>query len=183
MLGSSERGARRCGPLLPQLVGYVESHHFKRLPRLPPYGRQRSGHLISHSLALKSSPCRSSTINRLPLTGKLCAPHDRISDISLSENGMAMTDSRAIILAYRQLYRRGLQVINYSTPARHVLLRILRSSFRTASRDDFDPKKIAKTLEFLQRASESAGLEHKIIKNIIMVRYWEQPQIRKDVKV
>lgn len=94
-----------------------------------------------------------------------------------------MTDTRAIVLAYRHLYRRGLQAVNYATPARHVLLRILRSSFRSGSRDDFDPKKIANTLEFLQRASESAGLEHKIIKNLIMVRYWEQPQAKKEVKM
>jgi hypothetical protein len=94
-----------------------------------------------------------------------------------------MTDSRAVILAYRLLYRRGLQAVRYSTPARHVLLRILRSSFRSESRDDFDPNKIGKTLDFLQRAAESKGLEHSIIKNLITVRYWEQPQIRTEVKV
>lgn len=92
-------------------------------------------------------------------------------------------DQQAIIHAYRHLYRQGLKVVNYSTPSRHVLLRILRSSFRSASREDFDPERISNTLRFLQRASESTGLEHKIVKNLIMVRYWEQSQVKKDVRV
>ncbi|KAL2002480.1 hypothetical protein VTN02DRAFT_6702 [Thermoascus thermophilus] len=92
-------------------------------------------------------------------------------------------DQRALIHAYRHLYRQGLKVVNYSTPSRHVLLQILRSSFRSGSREDFDPERISNTLRFLQRASESTGLEHKIVKNLIMVRYWEQPHVKKDVRV
>ncbi|KAL2221412.1 hypothetical protein M432DRAFT_273185 [Thermoascus aurantiacus ATCC 26904] len=104
----------------------------------------------------------------------------------MSATGQRLTkavDQRAIVLAYRHLYRQGLKLVNYSAPARHVILRILRSSFRSASRDDFDPERISNTLHFLQRASEYRGLEHKIVKNLIMVRYWEQPQVKKDVRM
>ncbi|KAE8379462.1 hypothetical protein BDV26DRAFT_259511, partial [Aspergillus bertholletiae] len=92
-------------------------------------------------------------------------------------------DQRAVIQAYRHLYRQGLRVINYSTPSRHVLLRTLRSSFRSSSRHDFDPQRIANTLRFLQRAADAVGVEHKIVKNLMMVRYWEQPQVRKDLRL
>ncbi|GFF75781.1 DUF1763-domain-containing protein [Aspergillus lentulus] len=92
-------------------------------------------------------------------------------------------EQRAVIHAYRHLYRQGLKLISYSAPSRHVLLRTLRSAFRSSPARDFDPKKVANTLRFLQRASDVAGLEHKIVKNLLMVRYWEQPQVKKDVKL
>lgn len=95
----------------------------------------------------------------------------------------AAVNQQAIVLAYRHLYRQGLKAVNYSTPARHVLRRILRSSFRSASRDEFDPNRVVNTLQFLERAADSRGLEHKIVKNLIMVRYWEQPQVKKDARV
>jgi hypothetical protein len=98
-------------------------------------------------------------------------------------NGVAQVDQRAVVQAYRHLYRQGLKVINYSTPSRHVLLRTLRLSFRSSSYHDFDPRRIANTLCFLQRAADVAGLEHKIMKNLMMVRYWEQPQVRKELRL
>jgi hypothetical protein len=101
----------------------------------------------------------------------------------LPEIGVKMMDQLSIVHAYRHLYRKGLQAIRYATPQRHVLRRSLRSSFRSGSHADFDPKKIARTLEFFERASESTSLEHKIIKNLMFVRYWEQPHIKKEAKV
>ncbi|KAE8307107.1 DUF1763-domain-containing protein [Aspergillus transmontanensis] len=98
-------------------------------------------------------------------------------------SSVAHADQRAVIQAYRHLYRQGLRVINYSTPSRHVLLRTLRSSFRSSSHHDFEPHRIANTLRFLQRATDAAGVEHKIVKNLMMVRYWEQPQVRKDLRL
>lgn len=88
-----------------------------------------------------------------------------------------------ILLAYRHLYRQGLKAIRYSSPSRHVLLRILRSSFRSRCRSEFDPQRITNTLLFLQRASATASIEHKILKNLILVRYWEQPQVWKARKM
>ncbi|KAE8348404.1 hypothetical protein BDV28DRAFT_143568 [Aspergillus coremiiformis] len=98
-------------------------------------------------------------------------------------SGAAYMDQRAIVQAYRHLYQQGLKVVNYSTPSRHVLLRTLRSSFRSSSHNDFDPQRIANTLRFLQRAADITGLEHKIVKNLMIVRYWEQPQGRKDLRL
>ncbi|PKY00948.1 DUF1763-domain-containing protein [Aspergillus campestris IBT 28561] len=88
-----------------------------------------------------------------------------------------------VIHAYRHLYRQGLKAINYSTPSRHVLLRNLRKSFRTSYRQDYDPQKIENTVRFLQRASDVAGMEHKIVKNLMIVRYWDQPLLRKDLRL
>lgn len=92
-------------------------------------------------------------------------------------------DQHAVVSAYRHLYRQGLKVINYSTPARHVLVRVLRSSFRSSPANEFDPLKITNTLRFLERAADMTGIEHKIVKNLVMVRYWQQPQVNRDFRV
>ncbi|CRG85598.1 hypothetical protein PISL3812_02643 [Talaromyces islandicus] len=81
----------------------------------------------------------------------------------------------AIVTAYRQLYRAGLKAVRYSTPQRHVLRWTLRSAFRSGSPSEFDSNKIAQTILFLERAAaSSASLEHKIVKNLLHVRFWEQ---------
>ncbi|PWY67477.1 DUF1763-domain-containing protein [Aspergillus costaricaensis CBS 115574] len=92
----------------------------------------------------------------------------------------SVVDQKAVVHAYRHLYRQGLKAINYSTPARHVLRHSLRSAFRSSSPEELNPRRIANTLQFLQRAADVAGLEHKIVKNLMMMKYWEQPQVRKD---
>ncbi|OKL60593.1 hypothetical protein UA08_04355 [Talaromyces atroroseus] len=88
-------------------------------------------------------------------------------------------EDRVIIHAYRHLFQKGLQAVRHAPPARNVLRGQLRSSFRSGDRSDFDPEKIARTLEFLDRAAESNSYEHKIIKNLLHVRYFEQPSMRK----
>lgn len=96
-------------------------------------------------------------------------------------------EDRLVINAYRHLYKRGLQAVKYATPARHVLRNTLRSSFRSETRTDFDPAKIARTLEFLDQAADSTSYEHKILKNLLHVRYYEQPlatmKVDKDAKM
>ncbi|GKZ82552.1 hypothetical protein AnigIFM56816_007373 [Aspergillus niger] len=92
----------------------------------------------------------------------------------------SVVDQKTVVHAYRHLYRQGLKAINYSTPARHVLRHSLRSAFRSSSPEELNPRRIANTLQFLQRAADVAGLEHKIVKNLMMMKYWEQPQVRKD---
>ncbi|EYE92554.1 DUF1763-domain-containing protein [Aspergillus ruber CBS 135680] len=92
-------------------------------------------------------------------------------------------DKRAVVHAYRHLYRQGLKALHYSVPARHVLLKTLRSGFRSSSPNDFDLQRIANTMRFLQQATDVAGLEHKILKNLMTIRYWEQPQVRKNARV
>jgi hypothetical protein len=90
-----------------------------------------------------------------------------------------MVDRRAVVHAYRHLYRQGLKAIQYSTPGRYMVLKTLRTSYRSRS-EQFEPAKIAKTLQFLERASEVSGMEHKILRNILMARYWEQDHLTKD---
>lgn len=96
-------------------------------------------------------------------------------------------EDRLVISAYRHLYKRGLQAIKHATPARHVLRNILRSSFRSENRSEFYPAKVARTLEFLDRAAGSNSYEHKILKNLLHVRYYEQPlatmKVERDAKV
>ncbi|KAL4930037.1 uncharacterized protein BDV17DRAFT_290025 [Aspergillus undulatus] len=85
---------------------------------------------------------------------------------------------QAIVQAYRHLYRQGLKAINYSTPSRHVLVRTLRSSFRSSPAQDFDPVRITNTLTFLDSAANISGIEHKIVKNLLMLKYWDQPGVK-----
>lgn len=88
-----------------------------------------------------------------------------------------------VLHAYRHLYRQGLKVIRYSTPSRHVLRSTLRKAFRSSETRDFDPSRIANTLRFLERATEVAGLEHKIVRNLLLTRYWQVPEIARESRV
>ncbi|OOG01206.1 hypothetical protein ASPCADRAFT_203077, partial [Aspergillus carbonarius ITEM 5010] len=92
-------------------------------------------------------------------------------------------DPKTVVHAYRHLYRQGLKAVNYSTPARHVLRNNLRTAFRSSSPEELNPRRIANTLQFLQRAADVAGMEHKIVRNLLMMKYWEQPQVRKDHRI
>lgn len=85
---------------------------------------------------------------------------------------IAPAEKSTVLHAYRQLYRHGLQAIHYSSPARYTLRETLRSSFRTQTRAEFDAKKVENTLSFLHRAALDTGMEHKLVKNILHVRYW-----------
>ncbi|KAL2803338.1 hypothetical protein BJX63DRAFT_76167 [Aspergillus granulosus] len=89
-------------------------------------------------------------------------------------------DRKAVLQAYRQLYRQGLQAIRYSTPARHLLLQTMRKSFRFPTQD-FDPQRISNTLEFLRNAAETTGIEHKILRNLLTLKYWDQPIVKTDL--
>lgn len=78
----------------------------------------------------------------------------------------------AISSAYRRLLRTSLQAVQYSTPARYQVKDILRDSFRNSSAAAFIPRRIENTIGFLEKAVEHNGLEHKILRNILHVRYW-----------
>ena len=93
-----------------------------------------------------------------------------------------MSVSQQVLHAYRHLYRQGLKVIRYSTPGRHVLRSTLRTAFRSES-GHFDPCRIANTIRFLERATEVTGFEHKIVRNLLLAKYWEVPQIAKESRM
>ncbi|KKK15070.1 hypothetical protein P175DRAFT_0521547 [Aspergillus ochraceoroseus IBT 24754] len=95
----------------------------------------------------------------------------------------ALVDRQAIVHAYRHLYRQGLKAINYSTPSRYLLLQTLRSSFRSSPAQDFNQFRITNTLQFLRKAADVSGIEHKIVRNLLQIKYWEQPNVRNDLRV
>ncbi|KAH8687829.1 hypothetical protein BGZ60DRAFT_363362 [Tricladium varicosporioides] len=81
-----------------------------------------------------------------------------------------------IAYAYRHLYRGLLKAVQYSKPARYTALDQLRKSFRNEDPATFDQVKINTTLEFLTGAARETGLEHKILRNLLLVKYWQKHQ-------
>ena len=83
---------------------------------------------------------------------------------------MSTTD---ILRAYRQLYRTGLRAIRYARPARFEFRDILRESFRTQPSAAFNARRIDNTVKFLETAGTHNGTEHKILKNVLHLRFWK----------
>lgn len=77
-----------------------------------------------------------------------------------------------IVQAYRHLYRGLLRGVHYSKPARFTARDKLRSAFRTKSVTDFNQERISRTLEFLRGAEKEAGIEHKVLKNLLIIAFW-----------
>lgn len=76
-----------------------------------------------------------------------------------------------IILAYRHTYKALLRAVRYSVPSRYVARDRVRHAFRTGKAEDFDRVKLARTIEFLDNAAKSNGLEHRIQKSLMHVWY------------
>ncbi|KAF2473902.1 DUF1763-domain-containing protein [Lindgomyces ingoldianus] len=79
-----------------------------------------------------------------------------------------------IVHAYRYLYRQGLRAVQFSKPARYTLRDRLRLSFRKGDVTDFSPQKVDNTLQFLRYATSENGLEHKILKNLLFVWWYQE---------
>ncbi|QSZ33396.1 hypothetical protein DSL72_002984 [Monilinia vaccinii-corymbosi] len=75
------------------------------------------------------------------------------------------------IHAYRNLYRALLHAVQYAKPARYMGRNILREEFRKADPATFDPVRIDNTIAFLNLATKETGLEHKLVKNLLRVKY------------
>ncbi|OTB04169.1 hypothetical protein M426DRAFT_164462 [Hypoxylon sp. CI-4A] len=81
-----------------------------------------------------------------------------------------MTDLK-IIHAYRHLYRGLLHAVQFSKPARY----IARDKIRTAFRDEqakLDPRSTARTLRFLEAAARSRGIEHNVLRSLLLTAYY-----------
>jgi hypothetical protein len=102
---------------------------------------------------------------------KHCAPRPFTCDTRLSR--FATMADRAVVHAYRHLYRQSLRAVQFSKPARYTLRDRLRLAFRKGSAHDFEPQRVQNTLEFLQYATRENGLEHRIMKNLLFV-WWTQ---------
>ncbi|KXT12997.1 hypothetical protein AC579_3162 [Pseudocercospora musae] len=98
---------------------------------------------------------------------------------------MVTASPAEIRLAYRHLYQGLLRAVQYSKPARYIVRDRLRAGFDEQSGNSFEPKRIANTLEFLDGAAKTRGLEHKILKNLVYVDWGESKNrlytLRKDI--
>lgn len=84
-----------------------------------------------------------------------------------------MTQTTKVIHAYRHLFRAGLKAVCYSYPARTSLRDLLRRAFRDKNAR-LDERAVKRTIWFLTAAARELGIEHKIVKNILMVQYWKR---------
>ncbi|KAI0142362.1 hypothetical protein F4776DRAFT_502790 [Hypoxylon sp. NC0597] len=81
-----------------------------------------------------------------------------------------MSDLKAVH-AYRHLYRGLLHAVQFSRPARYIARDQLRRAFREQGAK-LDPRGIARTLRFLEAATRTRGLEHNILKNLLITAYF-----------
>ena len=72
--------------------------------------------------------------------------------------------------AYRHMYRWLLRAVQFSKPARYIARDQLRVAFREQG-GVLDSQAIGKTLRFLESASKSRGIEHKIVKNLLFITW------------
>ena len=86
---------------------------------------------------------------------------------------MMVPSQQEIIHSYRQLYKHLLRAVQYSSPARYTARNRLRLEFRKGDASSYDEARISRTLEFLDGAAQSAGLEHRIVRNLLHV-WWQQ---------
>ncbi|KAI2631889.1 hypothetical protein GGR54DRAFT_3972 [Hypoxylon sp. NC1633] len=81
-----------------------------------------------------------------------------------------MTDLK-VTHAYRLLYRGLLHAVQFSKPARYIARDRLRAAFRE-EQAKLDPRSAIRTLRFLEAAARTRGLEHKILKNLLMHAFY-----------
>ena len=84
-----------------------------------------------------------------------------------------------IVLAYRTLYRSALHAVQYSKPARYIVRDILGTAFRNSHPSEFNANEIRNTILFLENAARFKGLEHRVLKNLMHVRWWQRSARRK----
>ena len=77
-----------------------------------------------------------------------------------------------IIHAYRHLYRELLHAVRYATPARYTARDQLRRAFREPRK--FDSHEVERMRWFLSAAAKEAGLEHRILKNLLSVAWYRE---------
>jgi len=87
--------------------------------------------------------------------------------------------STAVLHAYRHLYRAALRAVRHSVPAKYQVRDTMRSAFRTGTVETLNLQRVNNTMRFLRQAESHAGMEHKILQNLLHVRYWQR-QGRRD---
>lgn len=83
------------------------------------------------------------------------------------------TNTATLRHAYRALLKASLAAVQYTVPERYVVRDKLRTAFRFTPASHYSPRRIHNTLDFLWTAAEKRGLEHKIVKNLCVVHYYQ----------
>lgn len=86
--------------------------------------------------------------------------------------------AQEVIHAYRHLYRGLLRAVQYSTPGRYTARDQLRKAFREPSAT-LDKAGVKRTIWFLKAAQKEAGMEHRILRNLLMVAWHRESAGRK----
>ncbi|MCJ1229593.1 hypothetical protein MMC12_006262 [Toensbergia leucococca] len=109
-------------------------------------------------------------------------PNSRIRGLHIAQSKTDfMTPSNQEILhSYRNLLRTGLHAVQYAKPARYTVQSRLRNAYRTNGSADFNAEKIQNTLLFLKNAAKETGLEHRILKNLLHVWWYQTKGFRKE---
>ncbi|KAI1187739.1 hypothetical protein F5B17DRAFT_306115 [Nemania serpens] len=89
-----------------------------------------------------------------------------------------------VIHAYRHLYRGLLHAVQFSKPARYTALHQLQRAFREKGAK-YDPRGITRTVLFLRAAARERGLEHQVLRNLLIIAWyrfedrpsWRQVQV------
>lgn len=101
-------------------------------------------------------------------------PHRCCRGLEARPQSSLMADRRhRIVLAYRHIYQLSLRAVHYSKPARFTILDRLRRAFREGHPNDYDPKRIRNTCQFLYCAYDNDSLEHKVLRSLLFTWYWE----------
>ncbi|KAL7623889.1 hypothetical protein AAE478_005445 [Parahypoxylon ruwenzoriense] len=88
-----------------------------------------------------------------------------------------MTDLK-VIHAYRHLYRGLLHAVQFSQPARFVARDRLRAAFRGEG-GRLDTRSIIRTIRFLEAATRTRGIEHSILRNLLLVSFYRYHDTQK----
>jgi hypothetical protein len=102
--------------------------------------------------------------------------------VTVFANAVLSTMNPEVLRAYRHLFRAALRAVRYSSPAKYQIRDTMRSAFRTGAAKRLDNQRVQNTLCFLLRAELYAGMEHKILQNLLHVKYWRN-QGRRDNKL
>lgn len=95
---------------------------------------------------------------------------------------MAVPTSQELTHAYRHLYRNLLNAVQYSKPARYTARDQLRDAFRKDDPSAFNKERIDRTIEFLRLAAQEAGLEHKLVRNLLFTSWCRRRAYQWDLK-
>ncbi|PHH86644.1 hypothetical protein CDD83_9941 [Cordyceps sp. RAO-2017] len=75
-----------------------------------------------------------------------------------------------LVHAYRHLLRGAMRAVQFAVPARFTARDQLRAAFRGGDAAAYDAERVKRTLWFLGAAARQSGLEHRLLKNLLLVR-------------